>query len=275
MDIDHAQFDIINTHAHVYPQKIAAKACASVAEFYGVALKVEEGTPEHLLKVSERFGIRRSVIHSVATKKEQVRAANTFLAGYAAHPRLWPFATLHPDMDAAELRDEVAAIRAAGLHGIKLHPDCQRFAIAGDDGRRILDAIGDGLPVLVHAGDKRFRYSNPEQIVAVAKDYPHILFVAAHFGAWSEWEKAELYADAKNVIFDTSSSLPFIGAGRALELIRGLGAERFMFATDYPMWDLGEELGRFMEIVLADEERRGILAGNARRWLGISEDSEK
>ena len=275
MDTGYGQFEIINAHAHVYPQKIAAKACEGVREFYGVALTVAEGTPENLLAEGARFGVRRSVIHSVATKKEQVRAVNTFLAGYVGHPRLWPFATLHPDMDEAELWDEVAAIRAAGLHGIKLHPDCQRFAIAGPQGRRILDAVGEGLPVLVHAGDKRFRFSNPEQIVAMAKDYPHILFVAAHFGAWSEWEKAEMYAGARNVIFDTSSSLPFIGAERALELIRGLGADRFMFATDYPMWDLGEELGRFMEIALTDEERRDILAGNARRWLGIPEESEK
>ena len=263
------EFEIINTHAHVYPLKIAAKASEHVGAFYQIPMAFGEGTVEHLLAESVPMGVRKIVVHSVATAKEQVRSINRFLGGFLEHPLLHPFATLHPDMDEAELRAELDEVRAAGMHGIKLHPDCQQFSIAGRRGRRMLDAIGTGLPVLYHTGDRRYRFSNPDQMVAVAKDYPHVLFIAAHFGAYSEWEKAELYADVPNVVFDTSSSLAYISPERAVELIHGLGVERFMFATDYPMWKLEDEVSRVLALPLTVAERKAIFAGNARRLLGI------
>lgn len=263
------EFEIINTHAHVYPQKIAAKASAHVGAFYEIPMAFGEGTVEHLLGEAVPMGVRKIVVHSVATAKEQVRSINRFLGGFVGHPLLHPFGTLHPEMEAGELKGEVEEVRASGLHGIKLHPDCQQFSIAGRRGRRMLDAIGTGLPVLYHAGDRRYRFSNPEQVVEVARDYPHVLFIAAHFGAYTEWEKAEVYADVPNVVFDTSSTLAYLGKERATELIRGLGAGRFMFATDYPMWRLEDEVSRVLALPLDAEERRAIFAGNARRLLGI------
>lgn len=264
--------DLIDTHAHVYPLKIAAKASANVGKFYGIPMAFGEGTAGHLLSSEIPVGIRKIVIHSVATAKEQVFSINRFLSENASHPVLHPFGTLHPGMDGAELRDEVAHIRDIGLHGIKLHPDCQQFAVDGPESRRMMDAVaaaGMDWPVLLHAGDNRFDYSHPSQIVALAKDYPQITFIAAHFGGYNEWEKSEAYLDVPNVVFDTSSSLAYIPTIRAENLIHRLGAERFMFATDYPMWNIQDELRLFFRLRLTEAESQAILAGNARRILKI------
>ena len=58
-----------------------------------------------------------------------------------------------------------------------------------------------------------------------------------------------------------------IGLKRAKELIRIYGAERMVFGTDYPMWNVGQELNNFMKIGLRDKENQLILYKNALRLL--------
>ena len=221
---------------------------------------------------SDLAGIAKTVVHSVATAKEQVHSINRFLGSWVGHAALHPFGTLHPDMEAGELREEMAHVLEEGLHGIKLHPDCQRFAADGKRARRMMDAVAEeapGFPVLLHAGDRRFEFSHPRQVAALAKDYPGLTFVAAHFGGWGEWADVGVYEGVENVYFDTSSTLSWLEKGKAEGLIRRFGAGRFFFATDYPMWDTGEELGRFNALGLTAAEREAILGANARRGLGV------
>ena len=74
---------------------------------------------------------------------------------------------------------------------------------------------------------------------------------------------------ARTPSYDTCSSLPFISAEKARELIDMFGAERFFFATDFPMWDAVGELERFNKIPMTDTERELILAGNIKRLLKL------
>lgn len=227
---------------------------------------------ERLLAESAAAGIAKTVVHSVATVKEQVHGINRFLGSWTGHPALYPFGTLHPDMEAGELCEEMAHVLAEGLHGIKLHPDCQQFAADGKRARRMMDAVAEAAPgfvVLLHAGDPRFHYSHPRQIAALAKDHPTLTFIAAHFGGWNEWDDVEAYDGLENVYFDTSSTLPYLAKAKAEGLIRRFGAERFLFATDYPMWNTGEELARFLALDLTVAEREAVLGANARRVLGV------
>lgn len=103
----------------------------------------------------------------------------------------------------------------------------------------------------------------------MAKKYPGVKFIAAHFGGYRCWDDADLYVGLDNVYFDTCSSLPFISTQRAKEIIDKLGADKFFFATDFPMWDATAELDRFYSIPLTDREREMILGENIQRFLGI------
>ena len=103
----------------------------------------------------------------------------------------------------------------------------------------------------------------------MAKKYPELNFIAAHFGGYRSWNNAELYRGLSNVYFDTCSSLPFISVERAKEIIDMLGADRFFFATDFPMWDAAQELERFNKIPLTDAEREMIFSTNIKRLLNI------
>ena len=125
------------------------------------------------------------------------------------------------------------------------------------------------MPILFHVGDNRYDYSEPERVVKMAKKYPEVSFIAAHFGGYRCWDKVEIYKGLKNVYFDTCSSLAFIDAIRAGEIIKLLGAERFFFATDFPMWDAEKELSRFNEINLTKEEREMIFSKNIKKLLNL------
>jgi predicted TIM-barrel fold metal-dependent hydrolase len=90
--------------------------------------------------------------------------------------------------------------------------------------------------------------------------------VAAHFGGWSLQDLAMEYLKDRFCYLDVSSSLPFLGKKRAAELIRFYGSGRFLFGSDYPMWDPAACLEEFLELDLSAAEQENILCKNA---LGI------
>lgn len=262
--------EIINAHAHIYPEKIAQKATDTIGVFYDIKMEMPAGTAVRLIEDGERAGISRYVVHSVATTAHQVRSINEFLLReLAAHPEFIGFIALHQDLSEEEVEHEVAWALDNGFKGIKLHPDFQKFNIDDESVEKFYRAASGKLPILFHIGDDRYDYSNPARLVKMAKKYPDTTFIAAHFGGYRCWDSADMYKGLSNVYFDTCSSLPFITPERAKELIDLLGADRFFFATDFPMWDAHGELERFNKIPLTEEERELIFSKNIKKLLNI------
>ena len=262
--------EIINAHAHIYPEKIAQKATDTIGVFYDIKMGMPAGTAERLIEDGRRAGIDRYVVYSVATTAHQVRSINEFLKReIEAHPEFIGFIALHQDLSEDEVIREVDWAIQNGFKGIKLHPDFQKFNIDDENAEKFYRAASGKLPILFHIGDDRYEYSKPERLVKMAKKYPETIFIAAHFGGYRCWNDAKLYKGLDNVYFDTCSSLPFISAERAKEIIDMLGADRFFFATDFPMWDSLTELERFNKIPLTEVERELIFSANIKRILGI------
>ena len=262
--------EIIDAHAHIYPEKIAEKATVAIGDFYDIKMEMSAGTAERLIEEGKEAGITRYVVHSVATTAHQVRSINEFIKKeMQKHPEFIGFMTLHQDLTEEEVNHEVEWAIENGFKGIKLHPDFQKFYVDENNAEKFYKAAGDRLPILFHAGDNRFEYSKPQRIVNMAKKYPNVNFIAAHFGGYRCWDDAKLYKGLKNVYFDTCSSLPFISAKKAKEIIDMLGVERFFFATDFPMWDAKGEMERFSAIELTEKERKMILCENIKKLLKI------
>lgn len=261
---------IINAHAHIYPEKIAQKATDTIGVFYDIKMEMPAGTAERLIEDGKKAGIDKFVVHSVATTAHQVRSINEFIKREVAeYPQFIGFMTLHQDLTEEEVKHEVEWAIENGFKGIKLHPDFQKFNIDDENAEKFYRCASGKLPILFHIGDDRYEYSKPERLVKMAKKYPDVNFIAAHFGGYRCWDDAVLYKGLKNVYFDTCSSLPFISAERAKELIDMLGADRFFFATDFPMWDSVGELERFNKIPLSEKERQMIFSENIKRLLNL------
>jgi predicted TIM-barrel fold metal-dependent hydrolase len=125
-------------------------------------------------------------------------------------------------------------------------------------------------PVIFHTGDYRYSFSHPSRLARVLDAFPRLTAVAAHFGGWSLFDIALDHLHSRFCYFDVSSSLPFLGKRRALELIRVYGAERFLFGSDYPMWNPAACLREFLELDLSGGEQDKILYQNALALLGMN-----
>jgi len=260
---------IADAHTHIFPAKIAQKAVGAIGDFYSIPMR-HPGSPESLLESGGAIGVKKYLVCSTATRPGQVESINDFIGDCCRrHHQFLGFATLHPGYE--DIPGEVARVVEMGLRGVKLHPDFQQFCIDDPAAFPIYEACaGAGLPILFHTGDDRYDWSAPSRMAAVARRFPGLTCIAAHFGGYNHWQDVEVYKDLHNVWFDTSSTLFKLPRERALELLDTLGTRRFLFGTDFPMWDHREELDRFLSLGLPDGVRDDILYRNFQRLFGVA-----
>ena len=252
---------IIDSHCHIYPEKIALRAVEAVEDFYErLPRKPWNGTVGDLVRSGTEAGIGHFIVFTVATNPQQVCRINQFIARSVSESggRMTGLGAMHPDSeDPARDLDELQGL---GLKGVKLHPDIQRFR--ADDPRAMAiyrECEARGLPVCIHGGDRRYDYSNPDRIEAVAKAFPRLKLQVAHLGGWSLWEEASLrLARYPNVWVDCSSSLYWLKPETALAVIRRYGSERVLFGTDYPFWPQKRELEDLFALGLSGDELENI-----------------
>ena len=262
---------LFDSHVHIYPEKIAAKASKTIGEFYDIPMNFDGSIPV-LLESCKKSGVDKCLVHSVATTREQVMKINDFIcASVNENPdRFVGFCSLHPSMTVKETEEEIDRVISLGFKGIKLHPDFQEFNIDDTHAMEMYEVIDGRLPILFHVGDKRYDFSHPKRLAAAAKRFPRQAVIAAHFGGYSIWEEsALLLADRENVYIDTSSSLAYITPEKAVEYIHAYGVEKVFWGTDYPMWSAEEELKRMDRLNLTDAEREMIFYKNLCRFLKV------
>ena len=264
------KFKVIDAHCHIYPEKIAEVAVAGTGNFYNMTA-LGDGTVKSLVSIGDSVGIDRFVVQSVATTPHQVKSINEFIASQVEQygGRLIGLGTLHPDSD--DLKGDVNHILQLGLHGVKLHPDIQRFKI--DDYRclKIYELCEEyNLPILMHTGDYRYDFSNFNRLVPILDIYKNLTIIGAHLGGWSVWEDAcDHLAGKPNLYVDSSSSLYELSPETAVNIIRRYGSDRVLFGSDYPVFSPDIELERFLALPLTDDEKRSILSENVCRVFGL------
>lgn len=259
---------IIDFHSHIYPDPIAHKAAQSIRDFYDIRDVELDGTVEALLRHGDAAGIDKFVVLPVALNPNQVQHINNFILRQVAdQPRFVGFGTVHAAMEG--LCDEVQRIQSVGLRGIKMHPDSQRFAI--DDPRLLpmYEMIQDKLPVILHMGDKRYDFSHPVRLKHVLDLFPRLQVIAAHFGGYSMHEAGYQYLKDTNCFFDISSSIMFMEEGVPETYIRKLGPERMLYGSDFPLWNPEQEVRRFLDLKLTNDEREQIAHKTAEYLLNI------
>jgi len=145
----------------------------------------------------------------------------------------------------------------------------QKYALDDKSALAMFDTVrAAGLPILIHTGDNRYSYSNPQQLARVLSEIPGLQCIAAHFGGYTEWDDgAQFLSKYENVWIDTSSSLPLISDEHARKLIGSFDENRILFGTDYPMWSAAQELVRFHELKLPAALEEKILWNNAQRFI--------
>ncbi|MBO7690289.1 MAG: amidohydrolase, partial [Clostridia bacterium] len=121
---------LIDAHCHIYPDPIARKAVGGISHFYGdLPFDTYDGTLHRLVESGNAYGVEHNIVFSVATTPHQVHSINTYIAqSEAEHPeRFTGLGTMH--LDSEDMEADFQEVLDLGLHGIKLHPDIQGFAV--------------------------------------------------------------------------------------------------------------------------------------------------
>ncbi len=271
---------IIDFHTHAFPDALAPRAMATLTENAAACgyRPHTDGTVAGLLASMDAAGITRSVVCNIATNARQMAKVNDFaIATAKTHPRLISLGSLHPEADEGVMAAELDRLAAAGIRGIKLHPDYVGYELTDPHFAPILALCeARGFFVITHAGFDPVApdhvHASPEMILSVLRDYPRLRFIAAHTGGFDrECETLELLCGT-SVYLDTSLSA--IRASRRADwgercaaILRSHDPDHLLFATDSPWSTPTEELAFVRSVGLDEATLDAILHANAERLL--------
>lgn len=266
---------IIDTHTHVYPAKIAAKAAENLGHFYEFTVQ-ESGTLETLESCCRAAGIGGFVLLSVVTnpdhtdKVNEAAAENVRLAREAGF-EAYGFGGIH--QDCADVPGTVAKIKALGLCGIKIHPDIQGVNLDDERMFPIYAALQEqGLCLYLHMGDGRpqYNFSTPSRLAKILAMFPRLRTVGAHLGGYNEWEKARdlLFGKFPNLWYDLSQCHQYLSPAQVRSLIEACGTDRVFFGSDYPAVSPKNSLAAFNQMGFDAEAYEKIASGNLFSFLG-------
>jgi predicted TIM-barrel fold metal-dependent hydrolase len=226
----------IDIHTHAFHPKIAAKALLQLESYYHISPS-GNGLVDNLLLHLQEGAMDYGLVHSAATKASQVVPANDWAIHIQAHyPQLSSFGTIHPDF--AHWPAELNRLEAAGIQGIKLHPDFQGFRL--DDPRLfpIFEAIGTRFVLMLHVGDRKppeLNPSCPRKVAAIKRRFPELILIAAHFGGFMHWDLVVEHLADSGVYIDTSSALSAISDRQLHDIVGAFPRDRILFGSDYPL----------------------------------------
>ncbi len=260
--------EIVDFHAHAFPDALAARAVGQLEHGGGVKAFLD-GRVSSLLASMDGAGIGTSVICSIATKPEQFEPIMKW-SKQIASPRIVPFPSIHPR--SPDPVGQARQVAEAGFAGIKLHPYYQDFNI--DDEAlfplyRALDELG--LILVCHTGFDfafpRERKADPVRVLRVVERVPSLKLVTSHMGAWDDWDEVGKYLIGKPITMDISLSLDLLGRERAREMLLSHPADRVLFGTDSPWGSQPETVQALRALELGEEREQRLLGKNARGLL--------
>lgn len=166
-----------------------------------------------------------------------------------------------------------------GARALRINPTTDHEEPDSPRYRTLIGAAAElGLPVILHTGTahphlflKAQASSDAGRFSAWFADFPKARFVLAHMNGHQPEAAIDLALEHPNVYVDTSwQPAEVIG-----EAVRRMGAERILFATDWPILgdNLAVGLARVQDAVSTDlitpDQARLILGENAKILLGL------
>ena len=247
--------DVIDAHAHVGP-------------WYNFF--TPEPTPEAMLRVMDRCGVRMAVVSSTHAISTDGPAGN---AEVAAMLRQWPdrfagYAVFNVHQPGS-LEDVARTLDQPGFAGIKIHPDVQAYTVNGPLYNPLWElAHQRGVPILTHTFVNS-AFSDPLLFGPIATGWPDVIILLGHSGVTGEGHRrAMAMAQAHpNLYLELCGS--FTTGLWIRRMVETLGAERVLYGSDFPFIELRYGLGRVVFAGLSPAEEALVLGGNARRILRL------
>lgn len=264
---------VIDFHTHCFPAKIAARALQNVAHNAGDIPALHAGSTDDLRREIHRQGADMAVVLHIATNPQQQTNVNDFALETDRYADLVAFGSVHPGSEQALY--ELDRLHAAGIKGIKLHPDYQGFAVDDPLVQPIYRRIAHhGMITVFHAGCDiglpEPVHCTPQQLKAILPLFEGAPVVAAHMGGYLLWRDALKHLSGQDIYMDTSYSHTHMPPLWAQELIDRHGADRFLFGSDMPWGATHGNMAFIRSLGLPEDACTAILGKNAMRLLGLN-----
>lgn len=219
-----------------------------------------------MIRVMDKVGIEKICISSFLSIGPDCKAGNDLVANVVKrYPhRFIGYGVVNPNRP-QEIDGELRrCFEDLGMKAIKLHSVEHRVPIEGSVFKKVFEfAASKRLPILSH------ELGPPEFVDQVSSNYPEISFIMAHMGFWdgrTDFAYADVMARHDNVYVDLAYSNVFY---EALErLVSIIGATKIVFGSDFPLHDLGYQVGRVMFSKLSAGEKQMILGLNMLQIMG-------
>lgn len=264
---------LIDFHTHCFPDALAPRAIASLAATASATgfLPITDGTAAGAERCLRAAGIDRAVVCNIATNARQQQKVNDFAIFLNRRGgMLTALGSIHPDSYCIE--EELDRLKAAGIRGIKLHPDYVGIEI--DDLRfaPILDGCAArGLFVITHAGfdpvSPAHAHATPAMLRRVLDAHPALTLIAAHVGGMRECAGVLDCLVGSRIYIDTSMAREMaqdpVLKPLVEQILREHDPSRILFGTDLPWTDPTETLRYCRSLRLPD----CVYAENALRLL--------
>jgi predicted TIM-barrel fold metal-dependent hydrolase len=268
---------IIDSHIHLFPDAMCPQTIEklAVADPQHHIAFYNDGSVSGAEEKMARWGIDLGIMLPIATNLRQQDNVNAFARKVQEeHPAFIALGSVHPDDP--NFKETLGGIAAAGLHGVKFHPDYQAFDLLDSRMKPIYDEmVLLGLPAVIHTGyspaSPDHTYAQAEDIRRLAEENPALTIVSAHTGGLSFGScPRDYFAGLDNLYFDTAVASITFTPEEYRRIIDVYGAERFLFATDNPWGDGTKDLAFFEAVGLTPQEKQKIYEDNARRIFHIA-----
>ncbi len=259
---------IIDFHTHCFPDKIADRAVATLAERAKTPPRLN-GTVSDIRRSMKSAGLDASVVLSIATKPEQTENINNWSAQIQGKGVV-AFGSIHPLYE--NWRNELRRFKDLGLKGLKFHPDYQNFFVDDENMYPIYEEIVQlGLIMVFHCGVdiglKGPYHCEPGRLIRITRDFPKAKIVAAHMGGYAYWDDVEKYLVGENVYLDTAYCLEKMDLNQTLRIIKDHDYRKILFATDSPWCDQEEEINKLRRLNLGSDKYNAIIGSNGEALL--------
>lgn len=262
---------LIDFHTHAFPEKIAARAIETLAHEAGGLESQTDGTLASLKEQMHTDGVDISVVHSIATNPRQQHNVNSYAIEMDREDGIVAFGSVHPD--APDALEELERIRAAGLKGVKLHPEYQCFYADDEKMKPIYRKISQlGLITLFHAGhDYGFAppyHCMPRHLLGALK-WLEGPVVAAHWGGVGCGVEVLETLCGQDIWFDLSFGYSTMPKSIAQRIVDKHTPDRLLFASDMPWHRPAWELRLLGSLDISDADRKKICFRNAQTLLNL------
>jgi len=209
-------------------------------------------------KELRRHGIGHALAAARRVRHDNANEAALATADAQNALQIHPVGTLNP-VQYLDWRTELERVRSAGVAALRFFPGEQGWTVLSEAFRTIARAAR--MPLLVPVD--RFGDATAIGAATAPQGTPTVLLGAHYTNLGDCLAALERWPD---LYLETSRLAQFRGVET---VVRSVGANRLLFGSGAPQRPIQAALNAVLTADVTEEEKRAILAGNARRLFGL------